>query len=147
MLHKIIFAIVSLILASCSRDPGLPMELENVPRERWAEVASELPLERRLDMHKQIYSRNQHPRDISLILSFRDNPESTFDAIEQRSTNSGEFYTYVWILIDLDETNLIDLCSERYRARLLNMAEVSNVTSSELANIGLGSCEAPLRSN
>lgn len=129
-----------MIISGCSGGNNRPVVLSGVPREEWLAVAATLPLERRLDLYAQIYEVDQHPRDLTIVSAFRSNPNLTFDSIERRSKSYKAFFTYIWILIDIDESGLISLCGPIFRERMLIMAENSGVGTEDLENIGLTGC-------
>ena len=79
-------------LAACSSGSPEYRHIKDLPWQEWDSYASTLPIERRLDLHKEIRERSIHPQ-MTIQLSFESQPRETYRAIVNR-IKSGDTSRY-----------------------------------------------------
>lgn len=140
MLTRGLAALVCILSVGCSVGSKVPAQLRDVPRTEWREYASRLPLEDRLDLHAELYRVDQHPRDLSLATTFHSDAAGAFESIEQRIRGRRDFYTYIWIIISLEASSSLDVCSAPYKPRVVAMMRVADLGTEDVEALGLSRC-------
>lgn len=132
--------VLAMGLSGCqTASPDLRAYLALEGRAQIAHVRA-LPLEERLDLYHEIYSRRRHPRDSSLSIAFDQSGQAGFDAALRRITDGRSFHAYVWVLKAVDQGGSPDLCEPAYRDQILRRAADVGLRSQDLTYITLRRC-------
>src|SRR3954447_3774526 len=104
-----LLALVALLYA-CDRPSREYRQISKLPYARWDGYASTLPLERRLDLHKEILSRSGPNPPMTIAFSFGRDPAASYRAIVHRLDSGDSDRAYLGLLFAIEGAKGFSIC-------------------------------------
>lgn len=99
-------------LAGCDRGSAAYQKITDMPYAEWDQYALSLPIEERLDLHKEIIHRSGHTPPATISEDFQDNPLQTYQSIVRRIKSGDLDEAYIRVLYGIDESNDFKICNQ-----------------------------------
>jgi len=114
---RTLFALAALAcLASCDRGTPAYQQIKELPYSQWDQYAASLPIERRLDLHKEIMERSGHNPKMTIEASFRAEPRETYSAIVKRIKMGDNSRYYLGVIYEINRSRGFRICSQPDRS-------------------------------
>lgn len=93
-------------------------QIKDLPYTRWDSYAATLPLEQRLDLHKEIMSHAGHNPLNTIEGSFANQPVETYKSIVKRIRHGDKSRYYIGVIYEINRSSEFKICSQPDRAIL-----------------------------
>lgn len=99
-------------LAACDRGSPAYQHIKDLPAAQWDSYASSLPIEQRLDLHKEIMDRSGHNPTMTIRFSFSSQPKDTYNSIIKRIKSGDKSIYYSAIIFAIDGEHNFRICTQ-----------------------------------
>jgi hypothetical protein len=103
---------VTVSLAGCDRGSPAYNRIKDLPYSQWDKYAATLPVEQRLDLHKEIMERSGHNPKMTIGASFSTNPESTYKSLVDRIRRGDNSRYYLGVIYEINRSPSFKICDQ-----------------------------------
>jgi hypothetical protein len=103
-------------LAGCDRGSTAYQHIKGLPYSQWDRYAASLPLEERLDLHKEIMERSGHNPQMTIEASFSTQPAETYKSIVNRIRHGDKNRYYLGVIYEINRSPQFKICSQSDRS-------------------------------
>lgn len=114
VINRFIIAFASAALAGCDHGSPEYTHIRNLPYAQWNRYASTLPVEKRLNLHKEIM-RSGHNPQMTIVSSFVDRPQETYQSLVRRITAGDNSRYYLPVIFEIDGRGNFTICDQKDR--------------------------------
>lgn len=111
----ILLIIATLAMMSCNRGSPSYEHIKDLPESQWESYAATLPIEQRLDLHKEIMDRSGHNPVMTIRFAFSSDPDAAYRAIVRRLKTGDDSRYYSTILYAIDGSEGFEICAQADR--------------------------------
>ena len=109
----VVLGFMILGLISCyNRGSSEYEHIEDLPHPEWENYARTLPLEQRLDLHKEIMERSGHNPLMTISGAFNNQTERTYRLIVDRLVAGDRSRHYVRVLYEINRQDDFEICDQ-----------------------------------
>lgn len=106
---------LGMAVSSCDRPSSEYKQLTTLPYSQWNEYARSLPVERRLDLQREILERAGHNPPTTVSESFSGEPVATYEAILRRIRSGDHSPYYLGVIYAINRSPNFDMCRRQDR--------------------------------
>ncbi|MEJ7777004.1 MAG: hypothetical protein WKF52_06440 [Sphingomicrobium sp.] len=99
-------------LTGCDRGSSTYNRINDLPHSEWDIYAATLPVEQRLDLHKEIMERSWHNPLMTISESFNKDPKETYDQLINRLKAGDQSRFYLSVIYSIDESYNFNICDQ-----------------------------------
>jgi len=110
--RQLLVVVVIAGLTACDRGSPAYRHIKDLPESQWDSYAATLPIEQRLDLHKEIMERSGHNPQMTIRFSFSSQPDETYKAIINRLKSGDRSRYYSTIIYAIDGSKNFKICSQ-----------------------------------
>jgi hypothetical protein len=103
-------------LTGCDRGSPAYRHIKDLPYSQWDRYATSLPLEQRLDLHKEIMEQSGHNPQMTIEASFSAQPTETYKSVINRIRHGDKSRYYLGIIYEINRSPGFKVCSQPDRA-------------------------------
>ena len=99
-------------LASCDRGSPTYNKIKDLPYSQWDSYAATLPIEQRIELHKEIMERSGPNPKMTIEASFSDKPNETYRSIVKHLRSGDKSRYYLGIIYEINRSPSFKLCNQ-----------------------------------
>ncbi|WP_139149939.1 hypothetical protein [Sphingobium yanoikuyae] len=113
--RPLLIAAAMIALAGCDRGSPAYRHIKDLPDSEWESYASTLPMEERLNLHKEIMERSGHNPIMTIRFAFSSQPAEAYRSIVQRLKSGDNSRYYSSVIYAIDGSRGFKVCSQADR--------------------------------
>lgn len=98
-------------MAGCDRGSPAYNHIKDLHYTQWESYAVTLPIDKRLDLHKEIMERSGHNPPMTIEFSFSAEPSETYNLIVKRLRNGDRSRYYQGVIYDINRSSF-KICAQ-----------------------------------
>ncbi len=110
--RTLLVSLVVTLLAACDRGSSSYQHIKALPYSEWNSYAASLPIEKRLDLQKEIFERTGPNPQMTISESFFNQPLQTYISIRDRVKNGDRSIALLEVIYEIDRSPNFNICSQ-----------------------------------
>ncbi|MBB3360367.1 MULTISPECIES: hypothetical protein [unclassified Novosphingobium] len=98
--------------AGCDRGSPAYRQIEKLPYSEWDRYAASLPIEKRLDLQKEIMERSGANPQMTIEGAFSKQPSETYEALINRIKRGDHSRYYLGVIYEINRSDKFEICSQ-----------------------------------